>query len=478
MKISTPPQAGPPRGALTPFLNSKRFLNAAARAVGFLKRETTKLTPMVLVHALVSCALSGRCSLRQLAFEAGLLMERGADGTPATYSKQAFWERIDAKAVEFVKKVVARSIQQSALGARQAAFEGLKGVKAILVGDSSVFTMHPSLRGHHPGSTNQHGAATAQVRFQLVFDMLGGNWLQADPRPYRETDRGAARQILEGVLRAGDLLVRDLGYASIGVFEEIARMKAWFLSRMIPGAALFDPATGERLDLLELVRSKARRPGDVLSLPVLLGAGKRLPCRLVIRNDGGRVGAERRRRLGREAKRRGVANTSAYLRLQNWTLLVTNLGEEAATSEQLLDIYGVRWRIENVFKLAKSETKLKKLVGHRSNRHHVEILMWGWILAMVEFGRLGFFATVESSLRADGRPTCAPLKRSIFKAMARLLELAAAGIQLAAAGSPTELMRRAAAQFDYHDRYEKRTRQSLPERLGNALSAHKPLCLA
>ena len=260
-----------------------------------------------------------------------------------------------------------------------------------------------------PEAAIRTGVATAQVRFQLVFDLLGGRWLQGEPRPYRENDRSAARQILQGVLKAGDLLIRDLGYASIGVFEEIAAMKAWFLSRMIPGAVLFEAASGTRLDPLALAREKAPRPGDVCSVPVLLGVGKRLPCRLVIRNDGERVGSERRRRLAKEAKRRGTAPAKPYLKLQNWTLLVSNLDEGAASSEQLLALYETRWRIENVFKLAKSETKLSKLVGHRSNPHHIDLLLWGWILAMVEFGKM---ASSPRSSRACARTGAANAFRS------------------------------------------------------------------
>ena len=479
LDVNTPKplHAGPRSGELFSNLKSARFLNATARSVGFLKRKTTKLTPMVLIQALIACVLSGRCSFRRLAFEVGLFLDSGEGGQPGTYSKQAFAKRIGAPAVAFVKKVVADSIRRSALGSRQTAIEGLKGVKGVLVGDSSVFTFHPSLRSHHPGSSNQHGVATAQVRFQLVFDLLGGRWLQGEPRPYRENDRSAARQILQGVLKAGDLLIRDLGYASIGVFEEIAAMKAWFLSRMIPGAVLFEAASGTRLDPLALAREKAPRPGDVCSVPVLLGVGKRLPCRLVIRNDGERVGSERRRRLAKEAKRRGTAPAKPYLKLQNWTLLVSNLDEGAASSEQLLALYETRWRIENVFKLAKSETKLSKLVGHRSNPHHIDLLLWGWILAMVEFGKMGFFATIESRLRSDGRSECVPVERSIFKAMERLLEIAATAIELAAAGSLAELMRRTMAQIEYHDRYEKRERKSLPALIGRVLNLHHAYAL-
>lgn len=453
---------GPHCGSASNLLNSSRKLNALARTHGFLQRigSKLKLTPRRLVQALVASALSGHHSLRQLAFEVGLLLAPGD-----TYSKQALWERIDEGSVDFVKAVVAKALEQSIAAIVPLQLSSLPGVLRILVGDSSTFRFHPCLREHFPGASNQHGVKCAQNRFQLCLDLIGGNWLQAQSDPYNRNDRSAAGDIVKTLVQKGDLIIRDLGYAVIPVFAAIKEKGAFFLSRLNTSAALYDQK-GERIDLLALARRATPVVGDTLSMRIYLGKQHRLRCRLVLRNEGENVGAKRRRTLNKLSKRQGSKHSEDYLKLQNWTLMVTNLEESAAEVCQVCELYRLRWRIENLFKIAKSQTKLNKLLAHRSNPHHIELLLWGWVLAMVHLGMRGVFAMAEIKPGADGSTEVEVVERSVFRAMERLLQLAVLSIELAATGSLEELLRRYMVQIDYHDRYEKRRKRvSLPQRM-------------
>ena len=160
-----------------------------------------------------------------------------------------------------------------------------------------------------------------------------------------------------------------------------------------------------------------------------------------------------------------MIHTEKYLKLQNWTLLVTNVAESSASMVQLYELYALRWRIENIFKLAKSETRLEQLLEHRSNPHHIQLLLWGWILGMVKLGMANLLGVAEQKIDAQGELTPMPKEHSIFKSMKRLLQLCVLQIQLAAARTIEELVRRMETQYNYHDRYEKRKRISIPDRL-------------
>ncbi len=447
-----------------------------------MKRKSKKLTPRRLIQALLACAYSGQCSFRQLAFEVGLLLDGPGDSTqlpnpdkrnepgtnPDTYSKQAFWERIDSSAVDFVKAVTARAIKESAAKCCSFNLKQLPGIARILIGDSSVLTFNPSLSEHFPGSSNQHGVKTAQARFQLVFDLLQGNWLHARIDAYRRTDRSAAADIVGAIIGKGDLLIRDLGYAVIPVWKEIAQKGAFFLSRMAHPVAVFDEL-GRQLNLLALVKKHTPNPGDTHSMNIELSKARRMGCRLIIRNDGEKTGQERRARLAEERKRRGCNHSKKYLQLQNWTLLVTNVGESSASIEQLCELYTLRWRIENIFKLAKSETHLNDLLTHRSNPHHIQLLLWGWILGMVKLGTTHLLSLTDQQMSGAGEITLKPVEHSVFKSMKRLLQLCVLQIQLTAAGTVEELIRRFKIQCNYHDRYEKRKRISIPDRIQRVL---------
>ena len=161
-------------------LKSSRIASLARRS-GWYQRKAKILTPVTFVKALVTSVATGEYSLRSLATEVGLLIG-------STLSKQAMSNRLNASSVSFLKLIVGDMLAKIP---EVSSLKALPGVGRILVGDSSTLTLHPSLMDHFPGSTNQHGVATAQVRFQFTFDLLSGHWLQTKLDPYNRNDRSA-----------------------------------------------------------------------------------------------------------------------------------------------------------------------------------------------------------------------------------------------------------------------------------------------
>jgi hypothetical protein len=319
------------------------------------------------------------------------------------------------------------------------------------------------------------GQHAAQCRFQLVFDLISGKWLEAKLDPYQRNDRTAAWDIVDYIVEKGDLIIRDLGYAVTGCLQAIADKGAYFLSRLNTVAAVLNE-DGQRIDLLALARDKAPEVGDCFSVAIRLSKTERLACRLVVINEGEQVGNCRRRRLNKDSKRRGSSHTKEYLALQNWTLLVTNLPEQSASEIQLKELYRIRWRIENVFKICKSHTSLEKMAAHNSNQHHVQLMIWGWILFMIGLTMRGILAIAElnplaNSGDVDQLYEIKATDRSVFKAIAKIIEWTKLQIELTAAGSIEELLRRLGEQSRYHDRYDKRAdRISLPRRFELAIN--------
>jgi hypothetical protein len=445
----------------------RSLIQKIARSSGWLRRASSDraLTPAIFVQALVASVASGQRSLRALAVEVGLLSGR-------TISKQGLSKRIDASAVKFLKQVTARALRQIAGSATELGGQ-IAGVRRILVGDSSTLPLHPTLSEHFPGATNQTDKVAAQVRFQLTFDLLGGRWLQAALDPYPRNDKSAALDIVKTVVEAGDLIIRDLGYATIESFRAIGKAGAYFLSRLPPVVGAYDPGDpgGRMLDILTLARTRAPRPGDTYSREVELGAEQRFGCRLVIIRVPKEVGDQRRRKLNEEAKRRGSkAHRKAYLALQDWMVFVTNLDEQQASDAQLHELYQLRWRIENIFKLSKSQTDLLKVAGHRTNRYHAEALIWAWLLMMITLSGQGIF-------RLCGEGGRDVVEVSIFKSIDKVLRWFVFGIEQACAGSIPELMRRLAKQQEYHDGYEKRSRITMADRLKMAMEPDSNLPL-
>lgn len=152
---------------------------------------------------------------------------------------------------------------------------------------------------------------TAQCRFQLTLDLLGGRWLDAKLDAYQRNDRIAASDIVASLVKPGDLIIRDLGYAVISCFEAIEKKGAHFLSRL-QRATLFD-LHGKKIDLLQLVRAKAPICGNRFTTTVLLGMQNRFRCRLIAIRVPKEVAEQRRRRLHQEGQRQGINHQDSYL---------------------------------------------------------------------------------------------------------------------------------------------------------------------
>ena len=96
----------------------------------------------------------------------------------------------------------------------------------------------------------------------------------------RAADQGLATTILAS-LRAGDSVIRDLGYFSVEALHQIASKDAWFLSRLSSTGPCMPPleATASAMALVDHVQPAVARTawGD---FAVYLGAA-RLPWRLL-----------------------------------------------------------------------------------------------------------------------------------------------------------------------------------------------------
>ena len=208
-------------------------------------------------------------------------------------------------------------------------------------------------------------------------------------------------------------------------------------------------------------------------MKIRIGNRQRMPCELIAVRVPAAVAATRRK---------GVTYTKRYIRLPNWTLLVTNVEESSATIDQLCELYRLRWRVEMFFKLCKSYTPLEKIAFHRTNRYHAEVMLWAWLFLMVGLSSQSVFAMAEirtslpSQIDAEGavadHPKLQVLNRSVFKIMPQLLRLVSYVIKSQWLHDRATLVERLLVQCDYHNQYEKRKdRISLPQRLESMLQS-------
>ena len=115
------------------------------------------------------------------------------------------------------------------------------------------------------------------------------------------------------------------------------------------------------------MKAKQRNGIRRIELQVLVGKEKKLPLRLVAVEVPHQV-AQKRRRKAAKSRNKRVSYSKKYMALLGWSIFVTNVEQEVLDAEQIMEVYGMRWRIENLFKCWKSSgLKIAQLFAEKQS---------------------------------------------------------------------------------------------------------------
>jgi len=335
-------------------------LATLARQTGAIQRQR-KIKPMSLFGALCLLTLHGTCSLSMAAMFTGIL-------SGCVLSKQALSQRINRCWVDLFREILGCTLTRVALSVEEKVTGIFSFFNRVLVNDSTKLALPKKLAPHFPGSCNQTQKQNAMISLQTTLDLLSETYVYFGVAPFTYNDQRAAPDILE-IISAGDLIIRDLGYFVPRVFRAIMDKCAYFLSRYHHGTDLVD-AHGNKIDLLAVLEKT-----PLLDTWLYLGKQARVPVRLVAIPVPDKVANERRRKLLKNKNRDRRLNPSKeQLALCGWEIFVTNVTEIAWTTQDVSNAYGLRWRIEIIFKAWKSHFKIAQFSD--GSKDYVEILIY------------------------------------------------------------------------------------------------------
>lgn len=286
---------------------------------------------------------------------------------------QGIADRFSPASAACLAQVLAAAIQQT-ITAAPTDLAVLNRFAGVVVIDGSVIGLPAALAVQFPGGANHassHAALKIGVGMDLVTGRLDGPHLMA-ARPH---DR--LLPIQDQPVAPGGLRLADLGFFDLAVLASLSAQQAYWLTRLQVGTVVCDGA-GARLDLLTRLRTACK---PTLDLPILLGVKERLPCRLLAERIPKAIADERRQHMRDEARRRGQTVSTRGLALADWTIRVTNVPPEHLTVAEAMVVGRVRWQIELLFKLWKSDGKIDEWRSSKPWRVLTEI--YAKLLAMV-----------------------------------------------------------------------------------------------
>jgi len=291
-------------------------------------------------------------------------------------SPQAIDQRFTLATAKLLQEVLSASMQHL-IASEAVALPILQRFTGVRIHDSTTIVLPDALaelwRGCG-GASADHTSAALKCGVQL--DLLSGALCGLDLADGRASDHRLAVQ--HATLPKGSLRLADLGFYDLGVLAALSAQQVYWLSKLEPNA-LITHQSQRGCSLLAFVQ--ALGTVDQWEGWVWVGQGQRVRARLLIQRAPQEVADQRRRRIRKAAREKGVSPSAAALALAAWTIVMTNIPPEMLTLSEALVVMKVRWQIELLFKLWKSHGRVDEWRTDKPERILCEV--YAKLLAMV-----------------------------------------------------------------------------------------------
>lgn len=265
----------------------------------------------------------------------------------APVSPQAIDQRFTMRTAQLLQAVLAACMQQ-AIAADPVVIPILQRFSHVLVQDSTTIALPNALAETWSGCGGTSGGGQSALKCGVQFDLLTGQLRHLDLADGRASDQRLPMQHARPP--ANSLRLADLGFADRQVFADLAADCFW-LSRVDATTRVGDAThpTQVLTTFLKTLKVKDQWEGIVT-----LGTDHPLTARMLVLTVPSAVATQRRRRIRRQAKRKGETPSEAALANAAWTVLITNVPADRLSLAEAMTLIRARWQIELLFKLWKS----------------------------------------------------------------------------------------------------------------------------
>ena len=251
----------------------------------------------------------------------------------ANVSSTALWKRM-AKATAWLELLVSTALLQSCKQAVPAAAKG----RLIRCIDATTLT-HVAHAAKAEGRLwRLHCAYDPQHERFSAFEL---------------TDERGGETIDRIAVVPGEIRILDRAYLQPDRMASVIAAGADPIVRARWAKVRWLDADAKPLDLIGLLRNET---GNAIDRKIKIGRndGEPLALRLIARRKSKEAAEKARRKARDDAKRKGSKLLPETLVAAEWIILVTTLNAEEFKTDEVLDLYRVRWRIEIAFKRLKS----------------------------------------------------------------------------------------------------------------------------
>lgn len=267
-------------------------------------------------------------------------------------SKQAIWKRINKTWVITVEEVLKQVLSRQA--ARQVKARMFSVFPNVWLQDSTSLHLPDALIEKYRGNRS-NGELKSVAKLNVIVNALSGYCPLFEWSSFVVAEQKLSPGIMK-IARAGDLVIRDLGYFVMETFRQLIEARIYFLSRLKYGINIYDKHTGKELDIVAKLKGK-----NHIDMEVVCGKKHKLEVRLVAIKLPNTLANERRRKA-RKNTQKGINHNKRYYALLDYSIFITTVKQDTWNYTQVAEAYRMRWNIELLFKSWKSGLHMENII--------------------------------------------------------------------------------------------------------------------
>lgn len=285
---------------------------------------------------------------------------------PLGIAKQSLFDRFTPQATAFCRAVLFEGVQ-SCFAAAPETLPLLKPFQGVYLDDCTQLPLPDACAAEFAGCGSGLGdLGQAGMKVFTRFELQGGCIRHLSIHPARFADAHAEAGAPD--LPKGSLHLADLGFIDFERLQRHTEQGVYFISRLPAQTAVALPG-GPRRPLTQWLaqwREQGQTPIDAVDVQV--GDKQTATGRLTVLACPATVVEERLRKAQANAQRRGRQLSARQREMCHWQVLFTNVPTAWLATEQVWQVYRLRWQIELLFKRFKSHGGMQRSTSAQPER--------------------------------------------------------------------------------------------------------------
>jgi hypothetical protein len=330
-------------------------------------------------------------------------------------TKQSLHERFSDNAVKFLKSCLERLLEQKLQTKRNANI--LMGhFNRVRIKDATKFALPDAFSEKYKGYGGVLHNSSSMISIQYEYDLVSGQTMDLRLTQGIANDQSDSRDFTHDILE-NDLFLRDLGYCTLDFLSKVDSGKAYFVSRLAPKINIYaSEKAKDPIDVKDYIEKLKKHGLEFMEVEVFLGKEARIPVRTLISLTDKATYEKRLRKTAKQARSTGNNVSAAFKTRSLLNIVVTNVPKKLLAAENIRKVYSLRWQIELIFKVWKSQITINEFTT--KNIERFECQLYGkliWIILNMQI-----FSWLQQRVYKDKKALCSIWK--YFKHVKNLME--------------------------------------------------------